>query len=369
MNATQRAGVERAFAYLSSLINVTFKASDATDGSADINFGMNTQSASAGYATPPNASGNHNVFVMLAGNASTNSSFEAGSYGWETLIHEIGHAMGLKHPGNYNAGGGGASPPYLSSALDNRRYSVMSYKQSADASVVTATQVSGGTSYSASGLNPSTYMREDIAALQFLYGAATSSDAQSAAAAFQTSTFDSGWKGFETLWTPGGAKLDASASTQSTIVDLRPGAFSSINANPAPSAYVASFPKQVQSFIRTNNTYFGYNDVALAYGSSITEADGGSGNDAFFDGGYSATIDGGGGVNVVYLSGSRADWRANGAALSGTTAKDGSLTLSGSTSLVNVVTGQTLSLANIERLKFYDATKVAATHGSVDLMA
>jgi serralysin len=369
MNSVQRTAVRQAFAYLSSLINVTFTESNAADGSADINFGMNTQASSAGYATPPHASGNHNVFVMLAANAPTNSSFDQGSYGWETLIHEIGHALGLKHPGNYNAGGGGASPPYLASALDNRRYSVMSYHQSADASVVTATQTGAGTSYSASGLNPSTYMREDIAALQFLYGAATGSDAQTAAAGFQTSTFGSDWQGFETLWAPGGASVDASASTRSTIVDLRAGAFSSINANPAPTAYLASFPKQVQAFVKTNNTFFGYNDVGLAYGSQITQADGGSGNDAFFDGGYSATIDGGGGTDVVYLSGTRTGWTAIGQAISGTAARDGSLTLSGSTTLTNIASGYTISLANIEKLKFYDASKAALTHGAVDLMA
>jgi hypothetical protein len=44
---------------------------------------------------------------MLAKNGtySQEPSFAPGSYNWSTIIHETGHALGLKHPGNYNAGG------------------------------------------------------------------------------------------------------------------------------------------------------------------------------------------------------------------------------------------------------------------------
>ena len=369
MNATQKQAVRDAFAYLSGLVNVTFQESSVSDGSADINFGMNTQSASAGYATPPHASGSHNVFVMLAANQPTNASFAQGSYGWETLIHEIGHAMGLKHPGNYNAGGGGTAAPWLAGTLDSRRYSIMSYNQPADGSFVTATQTAGGTSYSASPVNPSTYMPYDIAALQMLYGAATDSNRAASAAHFQTLTFDSNWRGFETLWTPNGGTLDASATQKSAIIDLRAGAFSSIGATVNTASYLASFPKAVQSFASKNATFFGFNDVALAYGSSIGTAKGGSANDAFFAATQSATIDGGSGTDVVYLSGQRADWTVNGNAIAGTANKDGSLTISGELVFGNAALGYSVSVANVERLKFYQAATAAVTHSAVDLMA
>src|SRR5882762_342177 len=52
-----------------------------------------------------------------------------GGYGFQTYMHEIGHSLGLSHPGTYNAGNGG-SISYASNAeysLDNRQYTIMSY--------------------------------------------------------------------------------------------------------------------------------------------------------------------------------------------------------------------------------------------------
>lgn len=49
-----------------------------------------------------------------------------GYYGLQTLIHEIGHALGLEHPGTHNGG----SPNYYTSRgadIDTFQYSVMSY--------------------------------------------------------------------------------------------------------------------------------------------------------------------------------------------------------------------------------------------------
>lgn len=51
-----------------------------------------------------------------------------------TLLHEIGHAVGLAHPGNYNNGTRSPPPPpYLPPELDNWDNTVMSYYPSADA--------------------------------------------------------------------------------------------------------------------------------------------------------------------------------------------------------------------------------------------
>src|SRR5690606_33915536 len=48
--------------------------------------------------------------------------------GRSVLVHEIGHALMLKHPGPY----GGSSAPYLPSRFDNNKYTVMSYNSNPD---------------------------------------------------------------------------------------------------------------------------------------------------------------------------------------------------------------------------------------------
>lgn len=57
------------------------------------------------------------------------SSLPVGSYSFFTIIHELGHALGLSHPGDYNAAPG-VSITYANSAQfvqDSQQYSVMSY--------------------------------------------------------------------------------------------------------------------------------------------------------------------------------------------------------------------------------------------------
>ena len=333
MTDTQKAVVVDAFSYLSSLINVTFTLSDSTTGTADINFGTNNQTSSAGYANPPNGSGDHPVFLMLDKASATNQSFSYGSYGWQTVLHEIGHTLGLKHPGNYNAGGGGAAAPYLPTTTDNYRYSIMSYKPATDANKVTA----AATGYSYTGMNPGTYMTYDIAALQYIYGANTTAKADTK---HQTLNFNKDWQGFETVWAADGGTLDASTLTRANIIDLRQGAYSSIG---------------IQTYGKTT---FGMNNVGLAYDSYLSTVNGGTAADAFFvdtaNMDSTQTIDGGAGNDIVYLNGKSTDW-----------------TLSdNNTKATNSLTQKVVTLSNIEYIKYYDSKAYAIVHDSaIDLKA
>ncbi|MGK7959950.1 M10 family metallopeptidase [Crocosphaera sp.] len=69
-------------------------------------------------------------------------------HGYTTLVHELGHALGLKHPFEEVNG-----YPILSDDLDNLDSSVMTYNKT--------------------GSSPATFMPLDIATLQHLYGAKT----------------------------------------------------------------------------------------------------------------------------------------------------------------------------------------------------
>ena len=338
MTDTQKAAVVDAFSYLSSLINVTFTLSDSITGTADINFGTNNQASSAGYANPPNGSGDHGVFLMLDKAEASNQTFSYGSYGWQTVIHEIGHTLGLKHPGNYNASGGGTPGPYLPKATDNSRFSVMSYTPATDANKVTAL----ASGYSYTGMSPSTYMTYDIAALQYIYGANTTSDADTT---HQTLSFTKDWQGFETVWAADGGTLNASAMTRSNIIDLREGAYSSIG---------------IQTYGKTT---FGMNNVGLAFGSYLDTIQGGTSTDAFFVDASNIdttqTIDGGAGNDIVYLNGSASEWSVSD--------WDGISNTNGTAT--NNLTQKTIALNNIEKIKYYDSKVYATTHSAIDLKA
>jgi hypothetical protein len=344
MSDAQKTAVRKAFEYLSTIINVTFTESN-TAGQADINFGTNNQSSknSSGYANVPNASGDHPVYLFLDNSpGNSNTTLTQGTYGWETLIHEIGHTLGLKHPGNYNASGGSVPGPFLPKATDNRLYTLMSYNNPAGSTLVKSTATAGGTSYTGTVVNPSTYMMYDMAALQFLYG---KGDGQGMGD-YQVTSFTANWSGMETLWTPTGGEIDASAVSNANIIDLRAGAFSSINV--IPKSITDSFPGQ----LKTAATYMGLNNVGLAYGSQVATAKGGSAGDVFYTStAADVTIDGGAGDDTVYLAGTAADWVAN----------QGTYT--------NAKLSRSVSLSNVELVKYYNADTSAITHSRLDLQA
>ena len=54
---------------------------------------------------------------------------------FDLVLHEIGHALGLKHPGNYDISGGGTVGPYLPTAEDHDKYTVMSYHTNPDTGI------------------------------------------------------------------------------------------------------------------------------------------------------------------------------------------------------------------------------------------
>jgi len=236
MTSAQKDAVRAAFARYAKLINVTFTEVGG-DGAGDINFGTNTQASSAGYASMPNASSaKDKAFLYLANNQVTNgdASLQEGGYGWMTVMHEIGHTLGLKHPGNYNAGGGGAPGPYLAATEDDHQHTIMSYKDN----------------NASRGVNATTPMLYDVAALQYLYGA----NKNASTATDGAFTFTGGRNYLQTLWsTTGTDTIDLSQLTNASNVDLNGGAFSNINIT-APAG---------------RGFYSGNQNVALAYGSKI----------------------------------------------------------------------------------------------------
>ena len=77
------------------------------------------------------------------------------------LMHETGHNLGLKH-GHVTQSGHGVTFPTLPANHDSYEYSVMTYRQFPGNTRLTAINTPD---------LPTTYMQDDIAALQYMYGA------------------------------------------------------------------------------------------------------------------------------------------------------------------------------------------------------
>ena len=157
---------------------------------------------------------------------------------------------------------------------------------------------------------------------------------------FQTLDFSATWNGLQTVWTPTdadgkGATFDASAVTTRTIIDMRPGTFSSVNL---------------------------YNNIGLSFGSQYSSVLGGTDQDVVFAGLYSASIDGGAEDDLVLLDGKAADWKLGGNAI--VTGTDGFVSGSVNGSYTRTVNGESVSIAitNVEKVSFYNADKYSAVH-------
>ena len=243
MNETQKSAVRAVLQQYQAIAGLTFvEVLDDGDG-GQLRFGTNldVNSGNSGYAyyPSPNPAGG-DVWINRA--EVDNATPEAGNAAYWVLLHETGHALGFKHPGPYDDDVG----PFLAASVDTNQYTVMSYNNHDE-----------GTS---TGYYANSPMLYDVATLQFLYGANTSTRSGD-----DTYTFDPAELTIETLWDSGGSDtLNLANFTQDCVIDLRAGEFSSLRVLVPAYEYIGPL---------------GTDNVAIAYGSVIENAIGGSGAD------------------------------------------------------------------------------------------
>ena len=196
-------------------------------------------------------------------------------------MHELGHALGLKHPFE--------GSPVLSSSQDSRQYTVMSYTDQPNSLFRHVIANSNGTySYKFVYVKPDTPMLYDIAAMQYLYGANLSYKAGN-----DVYTFDPATPFLRTLWDAGGTDtISVSNFSNGCLIDLQPGHYSNIT--------ILSDPLPPNTSGGTTPTYDGTSNLAIALGCIIENAVGGSGNDTLRGNDANNSLDGGAGNDTLY---------------------------------------------------------------------
>lgn len=332
---------------VASFTNETF--TDAGTGPATIMLASSSVPATSETYTPGPGVQSGDVWFGQAFDADPALDLRTparGNYAYFSIVHELGHALGLKH-GNET---GGVANVTLPPATDDVEYSLMTY----------ASYIGSPGQYDTCGpdSHPQTYMMDDIAALQYLYGANFSAAGPTRyswnPATGETSINGvgqgkpSGNKLFQTIWNGDGqeATYDFSQYASGVQVNLNPGASSVTSA-----AQLADLGPGITAKGNVYNALQFQNDPR----SLVANAFGGSGNDAITGNAANNLLKGGLGVNAIDGGG------GSNTALYDVTRQEAVISLAGDGALQVAFQGGQDSLRNIQALRFGNETVATAS--------
>lgn len=278
------------------------KLNEATNGdAADIKLSQSSTGVSYAHAYFPGLVGHEgSMSSRIQGSAwfrTGDSSFSSpgnGTYGYQTFMHEIGHALGLNHAGNYNGG----APSYGNTGSgwmfyeDTWQYSIMSYFSASH---------TGADWYYSGNAYAQTPMLYDVLTAQQIYGADMTTRTGDTTYGFGRGDgnalydFSVNWRPVLTIWDAGGTDtIDLSGFHGTQRLDLREGEYSNITGQMTKNLAIA-FGAVIE-----NGTGGTGNDTIIG-NAADNVLKGLAGNDKFFGGAGDDLISGGSGYDIAHI--------------------------------------------------------------------